>query len=99
MRKYPICSAILILILALHLGHSAVHYVHPDSVLNGIQAGLDLCSPHDTVLVAPGTYQENISWPFTQGIDLISEYGPDSRSRTAQRPGRVVAFVRSNQMW
>jgi hypothetical protein len=60
------------------LSHATVHYVHPDSSLNSIQAALNLCIPHDTVLVGPGTYYENISWPFTEGIDLMSEYGPDT---------------------
>jgi len=78
MKKHAVCIGVVTLCLPLMFGHSAVHYVHPDSALNNIQAGLDLCSPHDTVLVAPGTYQENISWPFTEGIDLISEYGSDS---------------------
>lgn len=57
---------------------ATVWYVHPDSTLNSIQAGLNLCSAHDTVLVGPGTYYENIVWPDIQGIDLISEYGPET---------------------
>jgi hypothetical protein len=42
-----------------------------------IQAGLNACSPGDTVLVAPDTYFENIVWPTTQGLNLKSEAGPD----------------------
>ncbi len=53
-----------------------VWYVHPDSSLNTIQAGLDSCADNDIVLVGPGTYNENIAWPNTQGIDLLSESGP-----------------------
>lgn len=78
MKTRVACIGVVTLFLTVAIGHSAIHYVHPDSTLNNIQAGLNICGPHDTVLVAPGTYQENISWPFTQGIDLISEYGPDS---------------------
>ncbi|MCK4653768.1 MAG: right-handed parallel beta-helix repeat-containing protein [Candidatus Cloacimonetes bacterium] len=37
-------------------------YVHPDSTLNSIQAAIYLCSNGDTVLVAPGTYVENINF-------------------------------------
>jgi hypothetical protein len=68
----------MIVVFTIAVGHATVHYVHPDSSLNSIQSALDMCAPHDTVLVATGTYYENISWPSTEGIDLISEYGPDS---------------------
>ena len=54
-----------------------IWYVHPDSTLNTIQVGLDSCADNDIVLVAPGTYVENIIWPNTQGIHLISELGAE----------------------
>ena len=38
-----------------------------------IQAGLNAASTGDTVLVAVGTYNENIIWPDVNGIKLISE--------------------------
>ena len=37
-----------------------------------IQAGLNVADSTDTVLVQPGTYYENIIWPETNGIKLIS---------------------------
>jgi len=58
--------------------YAVVWYVHPDSAMNNIDAALDSCVQNDTVLVGPGTYDENIWWPVTKGICLISEYGPDS---------------------
>ena len=55
-----------------------IWYVHPDSTLNAIQTGLNSCSSNDTVLVAPGIYQENIFWSLLNGIKLFGEYGADS---------------------
>jgi parallel beta-helix repeat protein len=57
---------------------STVWYVHPDSALNTIQAGLDSCANNDIVLVGPGTYYENVIWPNTQGIHLTSELGAET---------------------
>ncbi len=37
-----------------------------------IQAGLNAADSTDTVLVQPGTYYENIIWPETNGITLVS---------------------------
>ena len=81
MRKYSVVIAfVLSLLLVFSIAHAerTVWYVHPDSTLNSIQAGLDSCADNDIVLVGPGTYVENIVWPATQGIDLMSEYVPDT---------------------
>jgi parallel beta-helix repeat protein len=73
----PLVVIIVVLFLC-GTAHATVWYVHPDSTMNCIQDALDSCSTGDTVLVGPGTYYENIGWPSTQGIDLISEYWPDT---------------------
>lgn len=70
-------TAVLILLVSGVAG-GMTWFVHPDSALNSIQAGLDFCSSDDTVLVAVGTYYENLIWPNTQGINLIGESGADT---------------------
>lgn len=69
---------------------AAVWYVHPDSSLSSIQAGLDSCSANDTVLVGPGTYYENIEWPYVMGISLISESGPAATVIDGNGSGGVI---------
>jgi hypothetical protein len=76
-----------------NIAYATVWYVHPDSIMNCIQDGLDSCSTGDTVLVGPGTYYENIIWPNTQGIDLISEYGPDSTILDGDSTGSVLTVA------
>lgn len=76
-------------LFVLSTAHATVWYVHPDSTLNSIIVALSSCSDDDTVLVAAGTYNENIRWPNTQGIDLVSESGPD----TTIIDGRGLSYV------
>jgi len=74
-----LCLKVIIIVLSLCKAAYAdrtTWYVHPDSALNTIQAGLDSCADNDTVLVGAGTYVENLVWPNTLGINLISELGP-----------------------
>ena len=85
-----------ILLLLPTLTFARVWYVHPDSALNSIQAGLDSCTDNDTVVVGPGTYYENIIWPDTKGIDLISEYGADTTIIDGDDSGCVVVFNYQN---
>lgn len=57
-----------------------------------IQQGLNAAAAGDTVLVAPGSYPENISWPFVDGILLASERGADSTIIDGANAGRVIDF-------
>ena len=57
-----------------------------------IQEGLNAAQTDDTVLVAPGTYVENIVWPSRDGIILISEEGADTTIIDGNGAGRVFNF-------
>jgi parallel beta-helix repeat protein len=78
MKKSPVRKVILGTICFFCSAGSTILYVHPDSSLSSIQGALDSCFAHDTVLVAPGVYYENVIWPYVQGINLLSEFGPDT---------------------
>ena len=56
-----------------------------------IQQGIDAAVNGDTVLVAPGTYLENIDFEG-KAITLKSELGPDVTTIDGNRAGSVVIF-------
>lgn len=57
-----------------------------------IQAGLNAATTGDIVLVGPGAYVENISWPATQGITLKSTSGSALTIIDGSASGRVITF-------
>ncbi|MBN2489522.1 MAG: right-handed parallel beta-helix repeat-containing protein [Planctomycetes bacterium] len=57
-----------------------------------LRAALAAAKPGTTIQVAPGTYQENLVWPATDGICLVSEAGPTRTVLDAGRRGRVITF-------
>jgi len=94
MTKRILLRLIILLLLFLFITSNAkVWYIHLDSTLNAIQAGLDSCTINDTILVGSGIYYENITWPNTQGIHLISELGPDTTIIDGDNAGRVIEIT------
>lgn len=78
MKNFMIILTIIVVLLGRTVqAKLTTWYVHPCSTLSTIQIALDSCSSGDIVIVGAGIYSENIEWPKTQGINLISEYGPD----------------------
>lgn len=92
-RDVGLIGGIVALLFLVGAAHSTIWYVHPDSALNSIQAGLDSCADNDIVLVGPGTYVENIVWPNTQGIHLISELGPEMTIVDGNSDGSVIRIA------
>ena len=57
-----------------------------------IGAALAAATAGCTILVAPGTYHETLTWPVLDGIRLISEGGPAVTKIDARQAGRVLTF-------
>ncbi|MEO0078516.1 MAG: hypothetical protein ABIK86_05910 [candidate division WOR-3 bacterium] len=72
-------------------GAGARVIVVPDSAAT-IAEGLGMARTGDTVLVKPGRYEENITWPSTDGIKLYSAAGPDSTVISGGGNGRVITM-------
>ena len=92
-RILPAAAVLLVLCAGPVLGRT--WYVHPDSALSSIQAGLDSCAAVDTVLVGPGTYPGGYTWPQVAGISVIGARGPDSTVIDGEhyRSGFYLFFV------
>ncbi|ETR69170.1 MAG: hypothetical protein OMM_04105 [Candidatus Magnetoglobus multicellularis str. Araruama] len=56
-----------------------------------IQEALNAAESGYTILVAPGTYKENIKWPNTNGIGLIGS-GQDKTIIDGDKKERVISF-------
>jgi hypothetical protein len=82
---------IIVVLFLFDITQATTWYVHPDSALNSIQAGLDSCATNDTVLVTPATYVENIIWPSVNGIKLIGS-GMDSTIINGNNQASVLRF-------
>ena len=69
-------NGLLIISVLVLTTYAFAEIIHVPADQPTIQAGLMAATEGDTVLVAPNTYTENIFWPPTNGIKLMSENGP-----------------------
>jgi len=96
MKKLVVLSIAVIMFCAIQATAvvAGTMYVLPDGSGDAptIQAGLELCATGDTVLVAAGTYYENLVWPGVDGIVLMSESGPDVSTIDGSAAGRVITI-------
>jgi hypothetical protein len=83
-------NVLLLLVAVMGVVRARVIRVPGDSV--DIQGGLNLARNGDTVLVAPGTYCENIVWPGLDGIRLLSEAGAETTIIDGRDSGRVITM-------
>jgi len=83
----------VLLVLLLMLSISTAGTIHVPGDYSTIQAGLDAASAADTVLVAPGSYFENLIWPNTQSIRLLSEQGAVSTIIDGGNIGSVISIT------
>lgn len=72
--RYPFCVSFFMLTFA---WASIADVIHVPADQPSIQEGIDAASHHDTVLVAPGTYMENINLRG-KWIHVKSEEGPEA---------------------
>src|SRR5690348_9781935 len=74
-RFLPQVVLCLCVVLFLSLNVHAQKTIHVPADQPSIQAGINVALTGDTVLVAPGTYQENIDFQG-KAITVASEQGP-----------------------
>ncbi len=89
MNKYAICISATLLLM----GTAAADIIHVPADSLTIQAGLNGAFEGDTVLVASGSYYENIIWPNTGGVSLMSAWGPDATIIDGSDAGSVIAIT------
>ncbi|MHC4077945.1 MAG: right-handed parallel beta-helix repeat-containing protein [Planctomycetota bacterium] len=58
-----------------------------------IAAALAAAKSGDTILVAPGTYKERLTWPSVDRIRLVAEEGPLKTTIDGEKKGTVIRFV------
>jgi hypothetical protein len=65
---------------------------HVPSAYSTIQSALNACIAGDTILVQPGTYMENITWPSVNSIALLSAGDSSNTIIDGNAADRVITF-------
>src|SRR5215475_381296 len=86
----PVVSAVLTLLLNIHSAVGAT-VIHVPTDQPTIQAAINVANNGDTVLVAPGTYQENIDF-LGKAIKVTSSNGLAVTTIKNNGGGSVVTF-------
>jgi hypothetical protein len=87
----------VLLAIALVIGFPAyARVIHVPGDNSTIQAGLNASLSGDTILVSPGTFHENLSFP-SRTISLLSVLGPDSTIIQSVNTGNPVITISGNQ--
>jgi parallel beta-helix repeat protein/predicted outer membrane repeat protein len=99
LRRYVMKRLLVFLLFMVFPVAGMAATIHVPGDQPTIQAGIDAAADGDTVLVAPGTYVENIDF-LGKAITMISEQGPevtiiDGSSPSDPDYGSVVTFVSS----
>ncbi len=86
---------ILILMMSFFMASMMAVTRHVPSEFTTIQAALNASTEMDTVLVAPGTYLENINWPQVDSISLISSGTRENTIIDGNHLSRVIGMISS----
>ena len=83
-------APLFVFLFSLHISFATVRNV-PGSYPN-ISSALNACQSTDTVLVQPGTYTEQITWPNVADIKLLSAGDSSNTIISAGQNGRVISM-------
>jgi len=90
MRNCPIVCAIALIATLASVASAGV--LHVPGQYTTIAQALAAAKSGDTILVAPGVYPENITWPAVDGIRMVAVGGPAQTTIDGGQKGRVIVF-------